>query len=168
METQTFHFNPKSHTYTLGETELPGVTTILREEGLYVPNQYAKKYMERGRVIHSLTEQLDNGNLDEDFVEDEYKPYINAYKTFLSASGVKYEKIEYPAYHKKYLYAGTIDRVGLWDKKRFILDIKGTIPKQKCKFQLREVLSTKEIDYYWATFLAALHLNRFKKGHGLG
>lgn len=79
---------------------------------------------DRGTKVHAATEALDRTGRAE--IDDEYLPYLQAYAAFRREHDVQWELIEHPDYHPAHRYAGTIDRYGLVDGCRTLLDIKTT------------------------------------------
>ena len=91
---------------------------------------------ERGKKVHKLTEALDKyGEVD---VSEDVLPYIQAYVRFRREHETAWQKIEYATHHPGALYAGTLDRYGVVDGKRCIVDIKtsSTLKKQLYTAQL--------------------------------
>lgn len=76
---------------------------------------------EKGTVIHKATQELDETGKTE--VPSEYEGYLEAYLKFREEHQVTWWLIEYRTNYGKE-YAGTIDRYGMLDGDRVILDIK--------------------------------------------
>lgn len=97
--TPDFVFDATSHAYTLSGVALPSVTGILRAAGMY-PNVewYTPDARERGTRVHEYTAALDEGWLDESAIPEIVRPYLDAYKDFLSTSGFKPTLIEHRVY----------------------------------------------------------------------
>ena len=194
MNKPAFTFDPAAHVYRLGDTVLPSVTQILKCVGLLEyrgSNEYA---MALGSAVHRACELWDNGTLDEERLEDSIRPYLDAYKRFIAESGFEPVLIEQQIYHPDYLYAGTIDRVGILNNKHVLLDIKSGSPHPATELQLagyHELLHVSVVDdperayilylantgrynlvpmeprKHIATFLAALNVYRWKKEKNL-
>jgi hypothetical protein len=118
-------FQEEGHIYRLGDEVLPSVTTVLKEAGLYNFSFGGGEYhMDLGKYVHSATEYLDNGDLDEDALDDTIKPYIKAYKKFKAEAGFKIRINEQRLHHNAWLFAGTIDREGDICSTPALVDIK--------------------------------------------
>ena len=70
-------------------------------------------------------------------INEEYSPYLAAYKAFLMEHSVSWSMIEQPLYHPQHKYAGTIDRYGQIDKHTALVEIKTTyqVYKPLCRAQ---------------------------------
>ena len=121
-------FFDKGHIYMLDGEQLPCVSDLCRflHREIYsdAPVWQMEAAAERGTAVHAATECLDkHGTVS---VEEEYRPYIEAYAAFRREHDVRWELIEYAAYHPAHRYAGTIDRYGTVDGFLTLLDIKTT------------------------------------------
>jgi hypothetical protein len=126
-------FNEENHTYTLDDgTLVPSVTEIIHAVGLskWRAGRHAKFYMERGKLLHTVAAWWDQGCLDEDSVDPAVAPHLRAYKEFvtMNRSRIEWLEIEEPLACESLRFAGTPDRVLLWDGKRAILDLKTGSP----------------------------------------
>jgi hypothetical protein len=74
--------------------------------------------------VHKATEELDRTGQAE--ISDDYAPYLTAYAAFRREHEVEWELIEHPDYHPVHGYAGTIDRYGMVDGYRTLVDLKTT------------------------------------------
>jgi len=132
-------FNEDLHQYSLlvdGEYQIiPGVTEILDSSGIvdlsYVDSFILDKARKRGHDIHKITELHDRGevSIPDDFDQHKYYPYLQAWCRFLADYDPEINAIEVKTYSRKYLYAGTIDRVFVLEDqegepKNYIVDIK--------------------------------------------
>ena len=117
-------FEPNGHKYFLDGVELPSVTRIIREAGLYDPSKYAEGSCDRGRNVHQIIQYYDENDLDEASVYEGYRPYLEGYKRFLAECRPKWELIEKPVYDPILGYAGTFDRFGTMLGKKTLLDLK--------------------------------------------
>lgn len=136
----TLVFFDKNHEYKLDGETIPSVSEILRfiSREIYgnVVQFNLDRAAERGRKIHKITEVLDKYGEAE--VPEDLTGYINAYVKFHSEHEVKWEKIEYATHHNKKTYAGTIDRCGVVDGTKALVEIKtsSVIQKQLVTAQL--------------------------------
>lgn len=127
------HFNPDTHEYfDEAGAWVPGVTEILRKVGVLVPPPVRGMdyYFERGRKGHLALELFDLDNLDELTLDDQLKGYVNAWRKFKEETGFVVENIERIVFNKRLRYAGTLDRIGVLNGRRTVLDIKtGAVQK---------------------------------------
>lgn len=101
-------FDEATHTYCVGGIIVPSVTEILKELGFIDTRWYTNNGSDRGKVIHKLCEDYDNGNIDWGEV-GEYAGYIKAWAKFVDDYGEEWEGVEVAAHCG--VLAGTIDRV---------------------------------------------------------
>ena len=124
-------FTEDDHCYTLdkgtiNEQVLSSATTMLSGLSLSDTSFFHQRHMQAGTDRHLATELWDQGILDESSLDENTGPALDAWKKFLDHSGFAIEEIEVRCFSESLLYAGTIDRVGVLDGKRTILDIKGS------------------------------------------
>ena len=121
-------FFDKGHIYMLDGQRLPCVSDLCRflHREIYkdAPLWQMEVAADRGTKVHAATEALDRTGRAE--IEDDYLPYLQAYALFLKEHDVQWELIEHPDYHPAHRYAGTIDRYGMADGFKTLLDIKTT------------------------------------------
>lgn len=121
-------FFDKGHIYMLDGERLPCVSDLCRflHREIYqdAPVWQMEAAADRGTKVHAATEALDKAGRAE--IEEEYLPYLQAYAAFRKEHNVQWELIEYAAYHPAHRYAGTIDRYGLVDGFRTLVDLKTT------------------------------------------
>lgn len=128
-------FDEPTHTYRLDGEVIPSVTTLLSPLTEYagIPKAVMEKAAERGNNVHKACEMFLWGTLDEDLLDEEYVPYLSAFKQFMDDTGFVVELIEERVFHKKLRYAGTVDLGGVFPglgrrtkSHRAIIDIKTT------------------------------------------
>jgi len=115
-----------THEYFSGDALIPGVTTILKPIIDYSdidPNVLKHKAM-LGTYVHFATELYDTGILDFNSLDPLITPYVSAWVKFLDDTDFIIEQTEHVVFYERYLYAGTLDRVGLLNDCRIVLDIK--------------------------------------------
>lgn len=126
-------YRDEDHSYWKGSVRLPSVTTILR-----VLDDYADKGIdpdvlrnaaERGTKVHAECEFYDEGYLDEAALEPSVSPYVRAWIRFRKETGFKPIEIERLVHHPSLLYAGRLDRVGVFPNSSqpgmpWVIDIK--------------------------------------------
>ena len=123
-----------THTYTLGCRKFISVTqalSILDDRWKIDP-----WYLERGRLVHLATAYFDRDELDQDTIDPQIKGYFNGYMSFLKDTGFKPQLIEHRLYHKRYGYAGTMDRIGPLNDKQALIDLKSGTPARIDGLQL--------------------------------
>lgn len=120
-------FYDDTHQYLVDGQEVPSVTTILsymsNAEYGDVNKAVLDQAARRGSLVHEYTENIDYG-CDPDEVEYEIAPYIKAYYEFRRDYKPDWILVEHPVYSEFYGYVGTLDRYGIIDGKRCIVDIK--------------------------------------------
>lgn len=129
-------FDEKLHKFFDPELgiEIPNVTRILSQEGFVTYHNKSPILMERGKMLHKLTEQYDRGESFE--CERHLIPYIQVYEKFLKKEKVKVLEVEKLVYNQTYLYAGILDRVIIWNDKVYVVDYKFGQPADWHELQL--------------------------------
>jgi len=124
-----FQFDTETHSYYLDGVKLPSVTQVLNSTGVasYQDVPAMEYYLDRGTAIHKACELLSRGNLDEDSLDDRIKPYVEAFRKFLSDTDAVIEQTEVRTYHPAHRYAGTVDAVAVLNGRRCLLDYKTTV-----------------------------------------
>ncbi len=126
-------FDPKLHEYSKDGLKVPGVTKVLQAAGLIdfskVPRDILTRALKFGSAVHKATELHDKGRLDPASVDPAIEPYLNAWFKFLDDTAfiIEPDSIEQKVYSRKYRYAGTLDRIGILNNKRTIIDIKTSV-----------------------------------------
>lgn len=160
----SLQFFDKGHIYMLDGERLPCVSDLCRflHREIYqdAPVWQMEAAAERGTAVHSATECLDK--LGTVSVEEEYRPYIEAYAAFRREHDVKWELIEHATYHPAHRYAGTIDRYGMVDGFITLLDIKTTyrVYKPLCSASLNLYRMMLEARGKGVERLLILHLRK--------
>ncbi|MFA5158725.1 MAG: hypothetical protein WC451_06105 [Patescibacteria group bacterium] len=120
-------FEKEGHVYTADGRVYPSITQILSAEGFINTAFYDEWSRDRGSMVHLACHYDITGELDEDSLDDEIRPYLAAFRKFMAESGFKVDKSEVPAINKLYGYAGTPDLVGCFPKptaaRRFALEL---------------------------------------------
>lgn len=138
MNELTFH--EKNHIYMLDGEQLPCVSDLCRflHREIYkdAPKWQMETAAERGTAVHAATQALDTTGRAE--IQEEYLPYLLAYKAFLQDYRPSWDVVEQPLYHPQHRYAGTIDRFGAVRGEAALIDIKTTftVYKPLCRAQL--------------------------------
>lgn len=123
-------FDEENHTYTLDGSELPSVTQICRPLTVDI-SENAKPWLrdaaaQRGTRVHEICAEIDLiGSAEGIEAPPDISGYIRAYLDFLRDYRIRsWDAVEMPLGSSKLGYAGTIDRVGMIDGKRTIIDLK--------------------------------------------
>jgi len=130
----TLSFDEDKHAYRLDGRPIPSVTTILQSAGI-VDYRFVKKedrefYLTRGSYIHTATQYLDEGDLNLEDLDPEIRGYVEGYVKFKKDTGFTPTMIEFRSFNASLWYAGTLDRVGMLNGNRVIVDFKsGTVAK---------------------------------------
>jgi hypothetical protein len=117
-------FNKDNHEYSVDGVVYPSVTQVINNLGLIDTQWFKPEHAARGSHIHLACQYLDEGCLDYDSLDEEYKPYIDAYKRFLNDCKPEWVGIEQKIFHPIYKYCGTYDRSGMMFGNNITLDIK--------------------------------------------
>lgn len=109
-------FDEAEHRYYLDGRRLPSVTQVLEDVGIIdyskIPHETRETALERGRVVHLLTELDDLDELDESTVDPQLAGYLEAWRRFRCETGFTPELIEHRQANAQYGFAGTLDRTG--------------------------------------------------------
>ena len=157
-------FFDRGHIYMLNGQRLPCVSDLCRflHREIYkdAPLWQMEAAADRGTKVHAATEALDRTGRAE--IEDEYLPYLQAYAAFRREHDVQWELIEHPDYHPAHRYAGTIDRYGMVDGFKTLLDIKTTyrVYKPLCSASLNLYRMMLEARGKTVERLLILHLRK--------
>lgn len=118
-------FDERTHTYTVDGVPLPSVTEVTR----FLAYDYksdrpwlAEQAARRGTAVHEACALIDYGETPEE--TPEFAGYLTAYRRFLHDYKPDWELIEFPMGSLDLGYAGTMDRCGMIDGERCVLDIK--------------------------------------------
>jgi hypothetical protein len=128
-------FDELNHEYRIDGRPLPSVTQVLEDVGIIdyskIPNETREQALERGRVVHLCTQfddefSRDGQQLADEQIADSVRGYVEAWRRFRRETGFTPDLIEYRSYHATHLYAGTLDRTGVFraERTRFVVDLK--------------------------------------------
>lgn len=127
-------FEADTHSYFYGMERVPSVSEILRpltETYLAaIPEGILNWKRDLGIAVHKACELLDLGTLDEESVDPQIVPYIEAYKAFRVDYQPKWDAIEQFVFADIGRYAGTLDRAGELTTGPAIVDIKTSLKVQ--------------------------------------
>ena len=129
-------FDSQNHKFSINGHPLPSVTTILSDIGFINKDWFTEDGRTRGSFVHLACQLDDQGELDEESLDDTLRPYLTAWRSFKSDSGIDIKKIEEPGYFINPLFAGIPDRVCILNKTKTIIDIKSGVVSPVTGLQL--------------------------------
>lgn len=118
-----------THTYTDDNGLIvPSVTQIIDNLTDYVgiPAHVLDHKSQIGIAVHKACELADKFILEWSSVSECIFPYLIAWQKFLVDTGFEVILNEHFVYHKRYRYAGMLDRVGILNDSLAVVDIKAT------------------------------------------
>lgn len=104
-------FEPITHTYTLGERKLPGVTSLLKAFGFIDDSWASAEALQRGTFVHEAAQYDDEGKLDPASLDERLRGYVEAWRRCKREIGLEVVECERHVAHPLYGYAGTLDRI---------------------------------------------------------
>lgn len=124
-----FTFDAETHTYRHAGRRCPSVTQIIQAAGLgvdfaAVPPEVLNRKREIGVLVHQACQYVDEGDLDDGSLAPEIRPYVDAYRRFLTDTGFESHGTERIMLHRGLGYAGTPDVWGELYGQRAELDRK--------------------------------------------
>lgn len=121
-------FEPTEHVYHFDGVRVPSVTQVLEPLIDYdrVPFRILEHAAQRGTAVHLATEFYDDGDLDEESIDPEILPYVEAWRRFREESGFTVERSEVRVYSPRHGYAGTVDAIGYMRGRRIMVEKKTT------------------------------------------
>lgn len=128
-------FDPATHSFTLDGLPVPSVTRVLAPLSETINPGYAflEAARRRGAAVHTATEQYDEARRrletwrpDDDLVADAVAPYLDAWAKFIDDTGFEVHAIEEQVVSRRHRYAGILDRLGVLNGRRVVIDIKAT------------------------------------------
>ncbi|MBT9143818.1 MAG: hypothetical protein DDT29_02230 [Dehalococcoidia bacterium] len=120
----------QGHTHTVNGKHILSVTQIVEplQDFLKIDPDTLRAAQEFDKEVHSMTVLWDQETLNEEDLSIELIPYLQGWKKFLRQVKCKICGIETMVHHKKYSYAGRLDRLVYLKRGRrmvyAILDIK--------------------------------------------
>lgn len=126
--------------YVVNGVRVPSVTEVMHMVGIgddlsMIDPDVLNHAADRGRRVHAISDAIDNDMVwGDDPMDEELAPYIQAYMAFKSETGFQVIKSEHVVVSAAYRFAGTLDRVGTFDKLRdvptsmpFVVDLKAVV-----------------------------------------
>lgn len=127
-------FDPTSHSFTLDGLPIPNVTRVLAPlQDMNPGYAFLEQARRRGTAVHAMTEQYDDARRrlelwkpDDDPMAEVVAPYLDAWAKFLDDTGFEVHAIEEQVFSRRHRYAGILDRLGVLNGRRVVIDIKAT------------------------------------------
>ena len=123
-------FDKENHSYFLDGRIIPSVTQILTQSGILDKRFFKPGAAERGTRVHSLCEQIANGEPPE-----EENGYTEAFKSFLKDARIEPVATEHIGYSSSG-FAGTIDLIASFRGETAIFDVKTGVYQEWWPLQL--------------------------------
>lgn len=143
-------FDPESHTYTVDGRVVPNVTRVLDLLGTYahIPDEVLDWKSDVGKAVHKATELYDQDDLDYASLDPAIVGYVDAWVKFMEEVNPVILAIEERVYHGVLNYAGTVDRIAIFNRQR-----RNTIlPLEiKCTAQTHAIHRLQTAAYYSAS-----------------
>lgn len=121
-------FEEEAHEYRFNGERVPSVTQLLEPLINYegVPTGVLEYAANRGTAVHLATEFWDDGDLDEESIDPEILPYVQAWQRFRDESGFVVWRSEVRVYSQRHKFAGTFDCLGVLNGRLAIVEKKTT------------------------------------------
>jgi len=150
-------FEPDGHVYTYQGQHWPSITQILSAEGFIDTTFFDEWSRDKGSMVHLAVKYDLAGELDEESLDEEIRPYLAAFRRFMAESGFKVSQSETPGVNTVHRYSGTPDLIGCFPKpgvcRRFALEL-----SKEGKYKL--IPHTDSNDF--AVWLAAVAVHQWK------
>lgn len=123
-------FDHEAHVYSWNGVPVPNVTKILGPLGFdyetLVPSDELEEARALGEAIHETVRLEVAGDLDEDSLDDPLRRALWNWREFVVATDFEVLFSEFRVYSQRYGYAGTLDLLGRFRKRRVcaLIDIK--------------------------------------------
>lgn len=123
-----FIFNAEKHEYTVDGVVIPSNTQILKAEGFLdyskIPVGVLEASQKFGSAVHRTTEYNDKSILNEDELDDNLRPPLEAWRNFNKDYRTEITLIEAMLYSKIWWFAGMLDRIVAIDGESTLVEIK--------------------------------------------
>ena len=132
VDVDGLEFDPDAHVYRLNGETLPGVTQCLEPyTGLEFVNwELLRRAAEFGTHVHAACHLFNEERLDWSSLDPPLVPYVQAWERFLDESGAVVVHSELRVASRRWKYAGTLDTIADWRRRRSLIDIKsGAVPR---------------------------------------
>jgi len=153
-------FEPIAHKYMIDGRELPSVTQCINRLNDFsmIPADVLERKRQIGTAAHEATALYDNTMLDWSTVDDAVMPYLQAWVFFCDETGFTPTQVEQRVYSKRYDFAGTLDRNGLFSNLKKLNPDEEVMLDIKCTAALMPAVGPQT-----AAYLAAHNEGRRKK-----
>lgn len=116
IATEGLTFDEATHTYAYGGVILPSVTQVLRDNRLssdfaFVSAANMEMARQLGNAVHIATHYNDEGTLDDATVDPVVRPYLEAWRQFVSERRLEFVALEQRVADGLYGFCGTVDRI---------------------------------------------------------
>lgn len=120
-------FDEKTHSYSVENTPVPGLSHILQTVGLVKSYKGVDPYYaNRGIAVHRANELWLNSDLDESTLDPACKPFFEAFKGHITEKGFQPKLVEMPLFSETEGFACRIDYYGRQDGYNVLIDAKCT------------------------------------------
>jgi len=108
---------------------LVSVTTVLPFDSSGIPKETLKSAARRGEAVHEAAFIMDGGKPEEPVVDLEalhpsWRPYVIGYDRFIKDKSPTYTEMEMVVCSRNHGFAGRLDRIGSYEGKPAIFDLK--------------------------------------------
>lgn len=120
------NFDEERHEYSdAAGNVVRSVTQIIGDYWPIDRSHYSEEPRARGTAIHAALEEIDKKKSSySSYSMLPHFDYIEAWELFKADTGYQVEQTEQPFIYEEYSYAGTVDRVGMMQRERVLIDIK--------------------------------------------
>ena len=139
-EFKGFDFDEEKHLYTLNGVKLPSVTEIMKpladKEYKAVSEEVLNHAAKRGTAVHNAIENWIKYEIDD--ISEENRGYFNSFLKWWTENTPELVGSEIRAYHRRLMYAGTVDLLCYIGGKLTLVDYKTTytVLEKNCAVQL--------------------------------
>ena len=119
-------FDHETHIYRVDGAVVPSVTQILKPLSDFsgIPPQVLEAKRDLGTRVHEACHYFDEDDLDEDTIDADVEPYLDAWIKFKKQSGARVLMCETRLFEPVLRFAGTMDRVLLLNGEHWLVDLK--------------------------------------------
>ena len=147
-------FREETHEYFLDGKKVPSVTEVIPHfDFSRIDPEVLERSQEFGKAVHKATELYDLGTLNIDDLDPHLKGYLEAYIQFKKDFDFLPHKSEWIVFSDAYKYAGTLDTMGTYKKRKgdvprwCLIDVKTGTPGPEVELQLSGYLiAAKDMD----------------------
>lgn len=112
MKPLPFRFDDVEHVYYVNDKPVPNISLMLQKTGHVDPTYYTEEARERGRIVHSLTADVDLRAVNPATLVSPYRGYVLAHVKAMSRLRVRdFLEVEQPDVHPSYRFGGRPDRI---------------------------------------------------------